>query len=117
MSARVGPGARGSGRLSCGSSRSQGSDPVVRLPVLLFAFAFLSPAAVAQKQRVDKAADLPRFTYKIDGPLENVVTNPAAFARFAAEVRRDNEDVLARYDIADRAAQRQLLSVLAQIDF
>lgn len=88
-----------------------------RKSVLLFALAAFAHLALAQKQRIEKAADLPRFTYRIDGPLENLVNDPAAFARFAAEVRRDNESVLARYDIADRAAQRQLLSVLAQIDF
>ena len=88
-----------------------------RNTLLAVVLAALSFAALAQKQRIEKAADLPRFTYKVDGPLENLVSDPAAFARFAADVRRDNESVLARYDIADRAAQRQLLSVLAQIDF
>ena len=85
--------------------------------VLAAALAVFAHAASAQKQRIEKAADLPRFTYKVEGPLENLVSDPQAFARFAAEVRRDTESVLARYDIADRAAQRQLLSVLAQIDF
>jgi subtilisin family serine protease len=60
---------------------------------------------------------MPRFTYKVDGSLERLVTDPAAFQGFAAQVRRDNESVLAKYDIADRSAQRQLLAVLAQLDF
>ncbi len=90
---------------------------MLRKIFLLLALAAFAHGAAAQKQRIEKAADLPRFTYKVDGPLENLVNDPAAFARFAAEVRRDNESVLAKYDIADRAAQRQLLSVLAQIDF
>lgn len=88
-----------------------------RNTLLALALAVFAHAAAAQKQRIEKAADLPRFTYKVEGPLENLVNDPAAFARFAAEVRRDNESVLAKYDIADRAAQRQILSVLAQIDF
>ena len=32
-------------------------------------------------------------------------------------MRRDDESVLAEYDIADKAAQRQILTVLAQLDF
>lgn len=75
-----------------------------------------APAAHA-KQRIEKAADLPRFTYQVDGPLEKLVTDPAAFAPFAAGVRRDNEATLANYEIADRAVQRQLTGVLAAIAF
>ena len=90
---------------------------MLRKIVLALVLAAATHAGGAQKQRIEKAADLPRFTYKVEGPLEKLVNDPAAFARFAAEVRRDDESVLARYDIADRAAHRQLLSVLAQIDF
>ncbi len=60
---------------------------------------------------------MPRFTYKIDGKLEDLVRDEARFRPFAAEVRRDDESVLARYDIADKAEQRQVLGVLAQIAF
>jgi hypothetical protein len=74
-------------------------------------------AATPERQRIEKAADMPRFTYTVDRSLESLVTDAAAFRSFAAEVRRDNESVLARYDIADRSAQRQLLAVLAQLDF
>lgn len=78
----------------------------------------LSIAAFAQaKPRIEKAADMPRFSYKIDGPLEGLVKDEKAFGRFAAEVRRDNQSVLDGYEIADKAAHRELLTVLAQIDF
>lgn len=90
---------------------------MLRNTILAVVLAVSTCAALAQKQRIEKAADLPRFTYKVEGPLENLVNDPAAFARFAAEVRRDNEAVLEKHDIADRAAQRQILSVLAQIHF
>lgn len=86
---------------------------------IVFALAlFAATLATAQgKIRVEKASDMPRFTYKIDGKLEDLVRDDARFRKFAAEVRRDNESVLARYDIADKAEQRQLLGVLAQIAF
>lgn len=88
-----------------------------RLAVFLLAFLLAASAVAQTKKRIEKAADMPRFTYKVEGPLEDVVRNDAAFRKFAAEVRRDNESVLAGYDIADKAAQRQLLVVLAILDF
>jgi ATPase subunit of ABC transporter with duplicated ATPase domains len=85
----------------------------VALVVLLHA----TGVAAGEKKRIEKAADLPRFSYEIEGKLENLVRDAARFRQFAAQVRRDDESVLAQYDIADKAAQRQLLGVLAQLDF
>lgn len=88
-----------------------------RLLFVLLAFC-LSTAAFAQaKKRIEKAADMPRFSYKVDGKLEDLVKDEKAFGRFAAEVRRDNQSVLDGYEIADKAAHRDLLTVQAQIDF
>jgi subtilisin family serine protease len=88
------------------------TTPIALMTVCLFA------VAVAQaKPRIEKAADMPRFSYKIDGQLEDLVKDEKAFGRFAAEVRRDNQSVLDGYEIADKAAHRDLLTVLAQIDF
>ena len=86
---------------------------------LAFVLALVAPAlACAQdKIRIEKAADMPRFTYKVEGKLEDLVRDEAAFRRFTAQVRRDRESVLARYDIADKAEQRALLGTLAQLDF
>jgi subtilisin family serine protease len=78
----------------------------------------LATSAIAQgKKRIERAADLPRFSYKVEGKLEDLVRNADAFRGFAAEVRRDNQSVLDGHDIADKSAQRGLLGVLAQIDF
>jgi hypothetical protein len=80
--------------------------------------ACLSTTAFAQaKQRIEKATDMPRFSYKIDGKLEDLVRDEAAFRRFAEQVRRDDLSVLDGYEIADKSAHRDLLTVLAQIDF
>jgi len=72
--------------------------------------------AAQTKPRIDKAADLPRFSYPVKGSLETLVRDEAAFAPFAAQLRSDTESVLARYDIADKAMQRQLLGTLLQLD-
>jgi hypothetical protein len=86
---------------------------------LLFVLAALvAHGAVAQdKKRIEKATDMPRFTYKVEGKLEDLVRDEKAFSRFAAEVRRDNQSVLDGYEIADKAAHRALLGMQAQIDF
>jgi subtilisin family serine protease len=85
---------------------------------LLFAVLTLviATGAFAQaKKRIDKAADLPRFTYPVEGDLEALVRDEAKFKPFANQVRRDDEAVLAEYDITEKATQRQYLGVLAQI--
>lgn len=73
--------------------------------------------AQAAKPRIEKAADLPRFSYKLDAKAEDMVRSAPAFAPLAAQLRRDAESVLAGYEIADKATQRDLLGQLAALDF
>ena len=87
-----------------------------RLMVLSLAFLLAGGASAQGKKRIDKAADLPRFSYKLDGKIEDMVRDDAKFKPFAATVRRDLESVLAQYDIEDRATLRQLLGELVQLD-
>lgn len=78
----------------------------------------VAPAAMAQpKPRIERAADMPRFTYKIDGPLEEIVRSGDRFAPLAAAIRRDIEGVLAGYEIPDKGTQRDLIATLAALDF
>jgi len=87
-------------------------------PIALLALSLATSLAIAQtKPRIEKAADLPRFTYPVQGKLEDVVRSAERFAPFAAAVRRDTESVLAGYDIPDKGTQRDLLGTLAQLDF
>ena len=89
-----------------------------RFFTVLIALSMAAGAAVAQKKkRVDKAADLPRFSYAIEGRLEDTVRDDARFKTFAQALRRDTESVLAAYDIQDKATLRQMLGSLAQLDF
>ncbi|MES2958619.1 MAG: S8 family serine peptidase [Pseudomonadota bacterium] len=71
----------------------------------------------APKPRIEKAADLPRFSYKLDAKVEEVVRSRERFATLAAQLRRDVESVLAGHEIADKAMQRDLMSQLAALDF
>ena len=75
------------------------------------------PDTPSARPRVDKAADLPRFSYPVSGNLEQLVRAAERFAPLAAAIRRDTESVLAGYDIADKATRRDLLGVLMQLDY
>jgi subtilisin family serine protease len=89
------------------------------LASVLLAFA-LAPAYESldaqPRPRIEKAADLPRFTYPVSERLEAVVRDQKMFDAFAAAVRRDAESVLAKYEIADKASERQLLGMLLALD-
>ena len=74
-------------------------------------------AALAQTpKRVDKADDLPRFSYPVQGELETIVRDPQRFNALAASVRRDLEATLAGYEITELAMRRQLIGQLVQLD-
>ena len=89
---------------------------IARLLILGLALALVGTASAQDRQRIEKAADLPRFNYTIGGKVEDLVRDDALFKPFAAAVRRDLEGVLAKYDIPDKAAERALLTQLVQLD-
>jgi hypothetical protein len=93
-------------------------QPLART-ALLVALAIAAGATVAQpaRPRIERAADLPRYSYKIDGKLEDVVRNAERFAPFAAALRRDTESLLAGFDIADKGTRRDLIGTLAALDY
>ncbi len=82
-------------------------------------FVFLLPLlllAQPPKQKITRAADLPVFTYKIDGTVEDVLQSDVKFHRLALEIRKNIESTLAKYDIEDKGTLRGLLSTLATLD-
>jgi subtilisin family serine protease len=88
------------------------------LSFLLALVLLVAMGAVAQtRPRIEKAADLPRFSYRIEGSVEDMIRDDAKFKRFASGVRHDAESVLAGYEIGDRATLRQLEGELAQLDY
>jgi hypothetical protein len=94
-------------------------EATLALVVALLAGCAATPPATPPtvKPRVERAADLPRFSYRIDGKLEDVMRDPARFAAFAAQVRRDTLSVLNGYDIPDKGTRRDLLTQLAILDY
>src|SRR5262249_4481917 len=102
----------------------RGSEPmkslctIVSLACLLgLVPAYAADAPTAGKPRIEKAADLPRFTYDVPGPLEGYVRSDERFAPLAGALRRDTESVLARFEIADKATRRDLIGLLALLDY
>jgi len=77
----------------------------------------LAMPAFAQKLRIEKEADIPRFSYRIAEPLEKVVRDPVLFKQTVAPIRADMEGVLAKYEIADKSSERGMLSALMAMDF
>jgi hypothetical protein len=76
-----------------------------------------STVLAGDKKRVEKEADLPTFTYKVQGNLENLVRDDKAFAAISNSIRQDTESILASYDIADKSAERERLQILVALDF
>lgn len=76
----------------------------------------LAAGCAPARVKVDRADQLPRFSYAVPADLESVVRDRAQFDALARQVRRDAEDVLARYEISERATQRSLLGLLLQLD-
>lgn len=85
--------------------------------VMALSLSLAMPLLAADKIRIDKQADIPRFSYVITQPLETVVRDKATFNQVTAKIREDMESVLASYDIADKASQRQYLGSLTQLNY
>ena len=98
-------------------SRLTALQRALKPTVLVLYLAVAMPLWAADKIRVDKQADIPRFSYAISQPLETVVRDKATFNLVTAKIREDMESVLAKYDIADKASQRQYLGSLTQLNF
>ncbi len=101
---------------ACGPSRLARG---ITLCLLLLAALGAEPLAQAQpaRPRIEKAADLPRFSYAVSGRLDELVRAPERFAPLAAALRRNLQSVLDGYEIPDHATRRELLQQLALLDF
>jgi subtilisin family serine protease len=78
---------------------------------LAFSALSAAPAWAADKKVVRTEDDLPRFSYPVAGTASALVTaDDATFNAFAAKVGADVDEVLADYDVQDRATLRDLLS-------
>ena len=84
---------------------------------LIISMAMAGMSVAAEKQRIEKEADLPRFSYKISEPLEKIVKDKALFAKTTVKIREDMEGILEKYEITDKASHRQYLVSLMLLDF
>jgi subtilisin family serine protease len=80
------------------------------------AAALLASPSWAQLKRVERAADLPRFSYPVTGDVEALARDPRKFDEFANQVYADAGNVLATHDIAELATRRSIMGILMQID-
>lgn len=58
--------------------------------------------AHADKIKIEKLDDLPRYTYKINVKAVDLLDNDAALMKLAAEVKKDLQSDLEKYDIGDK---------------
>ncbi|MFY9781516.1 MAG: S8 family serine peptidase [Candidatus Baltobacteraceae bacterium] len=90
-----------------------GSFQRFALAVLAAVFTFGTAAplwAQPAKKAVASEADLPRFTYPLQGSASQLLqADPATFDAFAARVGADVDRTLAEYDVADHATLADLL--------
>ncbi len=84
--------------------------------LLALVVACVSSYSQTSRPKITRAADLPRFSYKIDGTIADLVKSEEKFRPLAAQIRKDIDSILAGYDIEDAAAKRRLLSALAALD-
>ena len=88
---------------------------VHRLLVVTLALGLTACAVGPEKQRITRADELPRFSYPVEGDLVRLLRDDSRFKPLYTAIARNHADVLARYDIAEKATQRNYLGLLAQV--
>jgi subtilisin family serine protease len=87
----------------------------ILISLLLF-FAPFSYSQSTAKKKVTSQADLPRFSYPVQGSASDLVqADDATFNVFASKVRADLDSIFREYDVNDKATLRTLLA--AKLDF
>ena len=85
--------------------------------LLFLASATLASAQPAPKKIVATEADLPRFSYPVDGDVQHLLDMPTKdFLSFALPIRTDIDNTLRDYEIQDHAAHRKLLKARLDLE-
>jgi hypothetical protein len=85
--------------------------------LLFLASAALASAQTAPKKIVATEADLPRFSYPVDGDVQHLLDMPTkGFLSFAFPIRTDIDNTLRDYEIQDHAAHRKLLQARLDLE-
>ncbi|MDE1169671.1 MAG: S8 family serine peptidase [Verrucomicrobium sp.] len=88
---------------------------MTRLLWAALALSLLFVPACSRKKPVTKLDDLPRHTYVLPGKASDAVTNAAAFAPLAKQVRMDIESDLKHYQIDDKTTLKRYDGTLLQL--
>jgi len=88
---------------------------------LAVALCLILPAALQaqdaeQKIKVKDLSELPVHAYPLTGSVTDLLNSPNEFSEFAAKVRSDLEQTLAKYQIEDAATLQGYLSTLLTLD-
>ena len=85
--------------------------------LLVLASATLVSAQTAPKKIVATEANLPRFSYPVDGDVQHLLDMPTKdFLSFALPIRTDIDNTLRDYEIQDHAAHRKLLKARLDLE-
>lgn len=91
------------------------------LPIALVALCLPAVSALAQvprpadRVRIESADQLPRHAYSVPDSVVALIEDDARFAELAAELERDLEADLAKYEITDRATLKDYYGTLASL--
>lgn len=83
--------------------------------LLLTVFAVGTSGIAADKIKIEKLDDLPRYTYKIETPAVDFLKNDAAVMALAAEVKRDFLKDLETYQIDDKTTLKDIYQSLGTV--
>jgi hypothetical protein len=89
------------------------------LIVLILCAAAASPSHGTEPQekiKIDSLEELPRHSYKIEGKISELVKSSEAFAPLAAELRKNIEADLSKYEIADKSTLLRWIATLVYLD-
>ena len=75
---------------------------------------FAAPVA-AQKIKIEKLDDLPRYTYKLEIKVEELFKNDEALLNLAHQVKADLEGDLDKYEISDKTTLKGYYGILGMI--
>ncbi len=76
---------------------------------------WMGSAFAEGKIKIEKLDDLPRHTYKVNMKATEVIQNDAALMKLAGEVKKDLEDDLNKYEIADKTTLKDFYANLSTI--
>ncbi len=85
--------------------------------VVALGWGMVASLLAADRIPITSQDQLPRHEYPVEGPVADILTDDAAYARIAGPLRADLEELLTKYDIQDRTTLQGVLSTLMMMDF